>query len=71
MLHLASCFCGQGIFAEIVKRRKIALGFVLWIYLPLVESDVFGTGAEKRLFKKIMQLSTRLSLKNLHTNFDS
>lgn len=46
MLHLAPCFCGWGIFAEIVRRRKIALSFVLWIYLPLVERDVFGTGAE-------------------------
>lgn len=46
MLYLAPCFCGWGNFAEIVRRRKIAFDFVLWIYLSLVERDVFGTRAE-------------------------
>lgn len=46
MLYLAPCFRGRGNFAEIVRRRKITLGFVLWIYLPSVEREVFGTGAE-------------------------
>jgi len=45
MLYLAPCFRGRGNFAEIVRRRKITRGFVLWISLPSVERDVFGTGA--------------------------
>lgn len=28
------------------------LGFVLWICLPSVERDVFGTGAAEYLFEK-------------------
>lgn len=39
-------------FAERVRRRKVVLGFVLWICLPSVERDVFGTGAAEYLFEK-------------------
>lgn len=50
-LYLAPCFHGWGNFAEIVRRRKITLGFVLWIYLPSVERDVFGTRASSVCLK--------------------